>query len=48
MLQPMLTLAWSSVLLGELIGLDAVVTALAVVGCVALTQSARRRAVRPT
>lgn len=41
MLQPMLTLGWSAVLLGEHIGGDAVLTAVAVVACVGLTQWAR-------
>jgi drug/metabolite transporter (DMT)-like permease len=39
--QPVLTLGWSAALLGEHVGVAAVVTALAVLACVAATQRAR-------
>jgi drug/metabolite transporter (DMT)-like permease len=39
--QPVLTLAWSALLLGEAVGAWTVVTALAVLACVAATQRAR-------
>jgi drug/metabolite transporter (DMT)-like permease len=39
--QPVLTLAWSALLLGEAVGAWTVVTALAVLACVASTQRAR-------
>ena len=41
MLQPLLTLAWSALLLRERIGGDALATAAVVLACVALTQRAR-------
>lgn len=41
MLQPMLTLAWSAVILGERVPAEAVATALVVLACVAVTQRAR-------
>ncbi len=41
LVQPLLTLAWSAVLLGEQIGGWTIVTALAVLACVAATQRAR-------
>jgi drug/metabolite transporter (DMT)-like permease len=39
--QPVLTLGWSAALLGEHVGVATLVTALAVLGCVAATQRAR-------
>lgn len=42
--QPLLTVAWSALLLGERVGAPTVVAALAVLVCVALTQRAGRRA----
>jgi drug/metabolite transporter (DMT)-like permease len=39
--QPVLTLGWSAALLGEQVGLATLLTALAVLGCVAATQRAR-------
>lgn len=41
--QPVLTLAWSGLLLGERVGLGTVAAAIAVLGAVALTQRAGRR-----
>jgi drug/metabolite transporter (DMT)-like permease len=39
--QPVLTLVWSALLLGEHVGLVTLATALAVLACVAATQRAR-------
>jgi drug/metabolite transporter (DMT)-like permease len=39
--QPVLTLGWSAALLGEHVGLATLLTALAVLACVAATQRAR-------
>jgi len=39
--QPVLTLAWSAILLGETVGVPTVVAALAVIGSVAITQRVR-------
>ncbi len=39
--QPVLTLGWSALLLGEHVGMATLVTALAVLACVAATQRAR-------
>ncbi|MGH3521247.1 MAG: DMT family transporter [Mycobacterium sp.] len=44
--QPLLTLAWSAVLLGERIGTPTIVAALAVLACVAATQRTRIQRVR--
>ena len=41
LLQPLLTLVWSVVLLGETVGLLTVLAAVAVLGCVVWTQRAR-------
>lgn len=46
LLQPVLTLGWSALLLGEHVSALAVVAATAVLGCVVWTQRARRPAVR--
>jgi drug/metabolite transporter (DMT)-like permease len=43
--QPVLTLAWSALLLGEHVGLDTVAAGLAVVGAVAFTQRTRHQPV---
>jgi drug/metabolite transporter (DMT)-like permease len=39
--QPVLTLGWSAALLGEHVGVATLLTALAVLACVAATQRAR-------
>jgi drug/metabolite transporter (DMT)-like permease len=39
--QPVLTLGWSALLLGEHVGPGTLITALAVLACVAATQRAR-------